>query len=497
MCFTEKLKNIPEIVVFKHLPTRRCPELDDVQSFEECSLHDKFVFTRNDSTSPRVVKSTDTTTPRVLINTQDRRAPLNILTQGSTNYQKWIRQKTRDDMDAILFPGNHETLSKNGHHRCVSASHLVSADSNENPSPTMRRMMYYARKYASKDRDDNRSHVNIDEVVDDEGYGSKTPSEEKDLLKMNDSTSTCFVSSWGGTNVMNGRYADSMVGSSANTIGRFSYTHQAAPSKTMVYGDSEDENSPAEPTEPPRDFIIHNYGPRPPRVKSGVINRKRPDSSHASRAQSPYDNYRNLDDLKPMTMILRKISIQDSQDENKPNPPEEEPEAMYDLQTSVAKMYIGAHEQSDRANYPMACTSPEFKFSQFPRPKSRGVTRVRIDSAQKPKIALDTSKSLSIGKDILRRSHIPLFDFSRAQSSVCLPIGDLIPAAEKSIQNKSSSAHVVATEPPTKKPAEVTSRISIMDDPSLDVYSTKKSIVSNDTNNRNCGLNMSLRTVWS
>lgn len=138
--------------------------------------------------------------------------------------------------------------------------------------------------------------------------------------------------------------------------------------------------------------------------------------------------------MKP-AIVPRKITIQNAQ-EDETTPKGEQPAApiekktFYEPHKTIVKQNAFAQSQSDRPQYPVNCTSPEFKFAHLPqRPTSKKQQRDANPSSS-------TRKGLT---ESAKKRRTPNFELFRAHTSVCMPLGDLLPAVDRSLKKVSAS----------------------------------------------------------
>ncbi|XP_060077853.1 uncharacterized protein LOC132557374 [Ylistrum balloti] len=438
-----KLKHVPEHAAYKHLPKRRCTGFEDTDLFEKESLHEHFFKKIISEEKPPIDSSpsTNATLPDGTIRKKSARAP-RIRTAGSIRSNEADRPKTRDDLEVPYKESGYavQTLPRTevpfGFTRSVT-------DIGEERSPTMRRMLYYSRKYASKD----------DAIYDedeDEGYDSKTPSEEKEI-KLFD---TPLIINQCGTS--NGRYQQDFTRECRNgqRVAKFSYTHLTPRHVIAEHFDDDPRNGADQKT----------YGDTYRQSKQCIDEskensriRKKLERSHTIIGNKTDSSAVSED--RPSAIVLRKISIQNSEGEGTH-------ETVFDLQKQLHRSYTTLHEHStDREHYPVNISSPELKCPQH-RPQSRPSQKITIDS-----------NKLAPG-DVLRKTHAGIFDLQRSHTTVCMPIGELLPMADHfHIKSASSTTHAEPS-PSVANAAceqEDTPRLVNMDDASLDYYSINKS----------------------
>ncbi|XP_069126442.1 uncharacterized protein [Argopecten irradians] len=425
-----KLKHVPEHATYKHLPKRRCPGFEDTDSFEKESLHEHFF---RKSTSTEKQKVSFESSQNSIVAQLNGSAPqknarvVRIRTAGSVRSNDGERSK--DDFDVPYKESSYaiQTLPRTdvtfGLTRAVT-------DLGQERSPTMRRMLYYSRKYASKD------DSTFDEE-EDEGYGSKTPSEEKEI-KMFDTTFS--NNQWGAAT--NGRYQQDFAQDNRTgaRVAKFSYTHLA--SRPVAQGHFEDD---------PRNGV---YQTDTHRKNRNHIQESRT-SKNLERSNTVIVNRMESED-RPSTIVLRKISIQNAQGEGTR-------ETVFDLSKSLHRSHTTVHDPTpDRDNYPGNGSSPDGKCPQH-RPQQKASNKITIDSS---KLA---------PADVLRKTHAGIFDMQRSHTTVCMPIGELLPMADHfHIKSASSTYPEPSPSIPNSARDQETPKLVNMDDASLDYYSINK-----------------------
>ncbi|KAJ8306637.1 hypothetical protein KUTeg_017182 [Tegillarca granosa] len=323
----------------------------------------------------------------------------------------------KDDMDAFSSEGDNGDTDDGNLRRSKSVPVGENVEFQIAKNAKLRRLLKIARFYGSKENlleDDN-------EDICDEGYGSKTPSAED----KEDRRKPFNLLTWSITGQGLGNRENSTL-FYKQPVGKFSYTHQG--NKSQLYGDSEDDKDDRE-SMGDMSARIRYYQQRlreTPREKGDYEKLLERTYSSQGKSNESTPSY-NLD-IKPVTMVLRKITIQDSKESNKSNEPKEidglPKTYLFRTNTSFPMERIKEKTQySDRTQLQMGNTSPEFKFSNSSTVTSQAVAK---------KILRPSSKA-----DLFKRTHLPYFDFEQTNSS--MPIGDLLPAVDRSIFNKSIS----------------------------------------------------------
>ncbi|XP_033739004.1 uncharacterized protein LOC117326379 isoform X2 [Pecten maximus] len=434
-----KLKHVPEHATYRHLPKRRCNGFEDTDSFEKGSLHEHFFRKTACEGKPSSSIDSSQNTNISLLNgsaAKKNARAVRLRTAGSARSNEADRPKILDDFDVPYKESGYviQTLPKTdtsfGLTRAVT-------DLGEERSPTMRRMLYYSRKYASKD------DVTYDEE-EDEGYGSKTPSEEKEV-KLFDTP--IVVNQWGASN---GRYHQDFSHESKNgpRVAKFSYTHLT--SRSEPHGHFGDD---------PRNGVDPRVSDDSHRKRRQHIQETKGISKHLERSQTVIVNKTDtgaVSEDRPSAIILRKISIQNFQGEGAR-------ETVFDLQKSLHRSHTTVHDQiSDRETNPVNASSQELKCPQH-RPNSR------------QKLTIDSGK-VAPG-DVLRRTHVGIYDIQRSHTTVCMPIGELLPMADHFHTKSASSSTYPEPSPsiPNSARDQDTPKLANMDDASLDYYSINKS----------------------
>lgn len=321
--------------------------------------------------------------------------------------------KSRDDIDVLTRVVEKELESKNETvpKRSRSVPVPFIPDRSEQ-GPSFRRLLYYARKYGSKDGP-------VEE--EDEGYGSKTPSaEDKDVTSLFEGFS---AQSFREASLDNNGHMEK-----GKKFAKFLYTHQI-PRATSLFEESEDERTNRFGRQ-----SLKYYKTGYVEEKESLFVRRMLTRSHTSVGQYESSSFHNIEDMKP-AIVPRKITIQNAQ-EDETTPRGEQPAAplekktFYEPHKTVVKQNAFAQSQSDRPQYPVNCTSPEFKFAHLPqRPTSKKQQRDANPSS-------NTRKGLT---ESAKKRRTPSFELFRAHTSVCMPLGDLLPAVDRSLKKVSAS----------------------------------------------------------
>ncbi|OWF54371.1 uncharacterized protein LOC110445205 isoform X2 [Mizuhopecten yessoensis] len=437
-----KLKNVPEHATYKHLPKRRCSGFEDTDSFEKESLHEHFFRRKPDIEDSNTSINSSPNTVTQLPNGPARKRSthaVRVRTAGSVRPSDEERSKTRDDLGVPYKESGCaiQTLPRTG--LPFGLTRAVT-DLGEERSPTMRRMLYYSRKYASKDDD-------IHDEEEDEGYDSKTPSEEKEIKLFE----TPLIINQ--CSPANGRYHQDFARASKNgqRVAKFSYTHLS--SRPVGYGPFDDD--PRNGADPRTSGETHKKSKQYlEESKENIRNSRKLERSHTVMVDKN-DTITASED-RPSTIILRKISIQNSHGEGTH-------ETVFDLQKSFHRSQTTINEHtSDMENYPVNVSSSELTCPQH-RPYSRTSQKITIDSSK-----------LATG-DVLRKTHAGIFDLQRSHTTVCMPIGELLPMADHFHTKSTLSAYPeLPTTPSSARDPEDNSKLANMDDASLDYYSIHK-----------------------
>lgn len=409
----KKSKSPAEDLTNKHVPNYRCSALEEPTEFERNSLHRRlFVkeITATEQAPIRPIKRSKTTISVSSVRTNQSTVLQKVVDVSEENYQE---TKSRDDIDVLTRVVQKELDSKNENvpkrSRSVPVPYIPDR-SEQNPS--FRRLLYYARKYGSKDEP-------VEE--EDEGYGSKTPSaEDKDVTSLFEGFS---AQGFRESSVDNNGNAEK-----GKKFAKFLYTHQI-PRATSLFEESEDEraNRFGRPS-------LKYYKTGYVEEKDNLFVRRMLTRSHTSVGQYESSSFHNIEDMKP-AIVPRKITIQNAQEDDT-TPRGEQPTAaiekktFYEPHKTIVKQNAFAQSQSDRPQYPVNCTSPEFKFAHLTqRPTSKKQQRDSNPSSSMRKGLTDSAKK--------RRT--PNFELFRAHTSVCMPLGDLLPAVDRSLKRVSAS----------------------------------------------------------
>ena len=501
LCVSRKKNNIHNIFItdskksrlteedlkFRHIPKRRCPTLDDEHDFEKRSLHRTLHIREKEELNKPKRSKTTLTFGYTTANTNTTKYPTPAVTPSAApaatvipttttkpftfrtellrenrrqqelhkkRIASILRSKSQDDMRLFLQSDeqNHtkllQTCFPSKRTRSVPITNSIDASEiqNNQKTPSFRRMVYYARKYDTPD--DVIHNEEEEEVVEDEGYGSKTPSnDEKDITNLFSEALNIEGSSYSQngsvkSNPKNGKLA------------KFSYTHQVA--KSQLYEESEDDRSTRVDTSR-SDSSIKYYKTGYVDTRDGefvkrMLNRAYSTVGTEFESTSIY----RLEGVKP-PVSMRRISIQDSANDpcaayathSRNGATGYEKTEMYDHQKTVVRHSMYA--QSDRTQYPVFCATPELKFNTSPSPQSRPSskasvrgTNVKPGSAKRvpsgsPRVTQSKSNSIAKPHESVRRTKSNCSELYRSHTNVCMPIGDLLPAVDKSINNKYKS----------------------------------------------------------
>ncbi|XP_061197793.1 uncharacterized protein LOC133205905 isoform X2 [Saccostrea echinata] len=407
----KKSKISTEDLAYRHVPNYRCSALENSTEFERHSLHARLFIKEKSVSEQTTVKPIKRSKTTLTLTNVRSTQPLQQKI-GEVPEESFQETKAKDDIDVLTRIVEKEVGRKDENilKRSKSVPVHYMPERPEN-APSFRRLLYYARKYGSND----------DGVLDeeDEGYGSKTPSaEDKDVTSLFDGFS-------------GRRFLENSLDSNGNgerKFAKFSYTHQI-PKATSLFEESEDEKTRKNSE---RDIRCYKTGYIEERDKSTV--RKLLNRSHTSIGHYESSTFCAIEDLKP-AIVLRKITIQNAQEDNassceQPNV-QTEKKTFYEPHKTIVRQNSFAQSQSDRAQYPVYCTSPEFKFSHLPqqRPSSKKQPRERNPSANGKKSKMESA----------RKPRTPNLDLYRAHTSVCMPIGDLLPAVDRSLRKGNAS----------------------------------------------------------
>ena len=417
-CFPEvkKKSKLPaEDLTHRHFPNYRCPGLEEPAEFERNSLSrrlfvkEKAVVSEQQAIRP--IKRSKTTLTPSTVQTKQVGVPQKNGDGSTDNHQE---TKSKDDIDVLNRVVKNQLDKKNEgvpkRSRSVPVPYIPERPEH---APSFRRLLFYARKYGSKE----------DQILDeeDEGYGSKTPSaEDKDV--------TSLFEDFSGQGFRETSTDNNGNTGSGKKFAKFLYTHQI-PKATSLFEESEDEraNKLGKQT-------IKYYNTGYVEEKDNLFVRKMLSRSQTCVGQFESSSLHNIEDLKP-AIIPRKITIQNAQDDST-TPRSEHSVAnsdkgtFYEPHKTIVRQNSFVQSQTDRAQYPVNCTSPEFKFSHLSqRPKSKKQPREANPSGNIRKGLVDSAKKLKT----------PGIELFRAHTSVCMPIGDLLPAVDRSMKKVSAS----------------------------------------------------------
>ncbi|CAC5410915.1 unnamed protein product [Mytilus coruscus] len=396
-----KLRITTEDFVFRHVPRHRCPGHHDAESFEKNSLHSNFLpLKRRKQNRNRSVSDYD-------------------------HKRRLLRSRSKDDMGIISksqsIPEDFVKLRPTKRCRSVSTDD-DSAWTNPGSTSKLKRLLKCAKLYQSIE------NGVYDE--EDEGYGSKSSSADEKLSR--DRQFTCRnketdLSGWEMPYL--DLDSDFRSFNSARKPAKFSYTHQST-LKSQLYGDSEDEG-------------VKDLDTDRTDISSGLIKYYRtgyqdgtPDYITKLLERTYSHSHRDISDmvkireLRSTRLTVRTISIQDAKEGK--NPPEQNKTATnnqneyYDQQKTLVRS--NSSLQTDRTQYPLYCTSPELKFNTS---SQRPVSKKNVRSIRE-----EHSQRLA-QSELLNKTRFPYLDFYRAHTSVNLPLGELLPAVDRSLKNKS------------------------------------------------------------
>ncbi|XP_048760273.1 uncharacterized protein LOC125669637 isoform X4 [Ostrea edulis] len=420
----KKSKLPTEDLVFRHVPNYRCPTLEDPTEFERSSIHKRICAREKPASEQPTVRPIRRSKTTLTLTSVRSNTEKSLQKVGEDSEEGYKKSKSKDDMDALTRAVSKEMDKRDEgvpkRSRSVPVPYMPERPEN---APSFRRLLYYARKYGSKD----------DAILDeeDEGYGSKTPSaEDKDVTSLYDDFT--------GRGFQESSYDHNGNTDRVKKLAKFSYTHQL-PKTTSLYEESEDEK------------VIRSGERNMKYYKTGYVEekdnsfvRKMLHRSHSSIGQYETSSFHGTEDIKP-AIVLRKITIQNAQEENKPSREQSakqaEKKTFYEPHKTIVRQ--NSFVQNDRAQYPVYCTSPEFKFAHLPqRPSSKKQQREINPSASARKNMIESA----------RRLRTPNLELYRAHTSVCMPIGDLLPAVDRSLRKGNSSkskqqAHVSQSMP--------------------------------------------------
>lgn len=262
------------------------------------------------------------------------------------------------------------------------------------------------------------SNPNDEEVFrktyeEDEGYASKTSSAEEQMSKAAGEYQLHVIGTRSGQ--MEG--TDAVLSNNLLMVNqkyaRFSYTHekyQSIPNTPRLLG-------------------------------AGILEPYKNNMGHTSRHNESGHlyNYRdrrevtlhNIQDIRPTSIVLKKISMQNSCSEADLESMEKIPEwnqaCAIDFKPTATPRKLKLDEASKREQYPIHNTSPELKFG----------VKTRISATKVPYKSVSDS-----GRKSLRRSDTYVHDVAPRgvpevdnQPTLALPLGELIPAMDRSIRN--------------------------------------------------------------
>lgn len=410
----KKSKSPAEDLTHKHVPNYRCSALEEPTEFERNSLHRRLFVketTATEQSQVRPIKRSKTTLSLTTVRTNQSTVLQKVVDVTEESYKETT--KSRDDIDVLTRVVEKELESKNETvpKRSRSVPVPFIPDRSEQ-GPSFRRLLYYARKYGSKDNP-------VEE--EDEGYGSKTPSaEDKDVTSLFEGFS---AQGFREASLDNNGHMEK-----GKKFAKFLYTHQS-PRATSLFEESEDERANRFGRQ-----SLKYYKTGYVEEKESLFVRRMLTRSHTSVGQYESSSFHNIEDMKP-AIVPRKITIQNAQ-EDETTPRGEQPAAplekktFYEPHKTVVKQNAFAQSQSDRPQYPVNCTSPEFKFAHLPqRPTSKKQQRDANPSSS-------TRKGLT---ESAKKRRTPSFELFRAHTSVCMPLGDLLPAVDRSLKKVSAS----------------------------------------------------------
>ncbi|XP_052102913.1 uncharacterized protein LOC127736406 isoform X2 [Mytilus californianus] len=411
-----KLRITTEDFVFRHIPRHRCPAHHDAETFEKNSLHSNFFATEKKETEQKPVK---------------KRNPSAVKSANSSSVSDYdhkrrlLRSRSKDDMGIISksqsIPEDFVKLRPTKRCRSVSTDD-DSAWTNPGSTSKLKRLLKCAKLYQSIE------NGVYDE--EDEGYGSKSSSADEKLSR--DRQFTCRnketdLSGWEMPYL--DLDSDFRSFNSARKPAKFSYTHQST-LKSQLYGDSEDEG-------------VKDLDTDRTDISSGLIKYYRtgyqdgtPDYITKLLERTYSHSHRDISDmvkireLRSTRLTVKTISIQDAKEGK--NPPEQNKTAtnnqkeFYDQQKTLVRS--NSSLQTDRTQYPLYCTSPELKFNTS---SQRPVSKKNVRSIRE-----EHSQRLA-QSELLNKTRFPYLDFYRAHTSVNLPLGELLPAVDRSLKNKS------------------------------------------------------------
>lgn len=412
-----KLKITTEDSVFRHVPKRRCPGIQDADGFEKDSLHSHFFISNEKAQEQKSTKKRRNSALKPIIRNDN-----DLSTIDQT--RRLLRSRSKDDM-GVIIPTKKIDDYLDKYAPPKRSKSVLSADDNTwkipGNSSQLKRLLKCAKLYHSKDNvicDDD------DDKYDDEGYGSKTSSADDKLNR----------GEFGGWDVPFLDIDHEFKGfGQARKPAKFSYTHQS--SKTQLYGDSEDEGLKDIDTERTEDslstikYYKTGYQDNTPDYITRLLDR----TYSQMGSNCDHSDLLKIREIRSTRLTLRKICIQDAKEVKSAH---SEPinssiacknqKEFYDQQKTLVRSTSSL--QTDRTQYPLYCTSPELKFTPNPQ---RPVSKQNVRSIRE-----EHSQRLA-QTELLNRTRFPYLDFYRAHSSVNLPLSDLLPAVDRSMNNKS------------------------------------------------------------
>lgn len=413
-----KLRITTEDFVFRHVPRSRCSGHYDAETFEKHSLHSNFFVTEKKETEQKLIKNR---------NQSAVKSAHSSSVSDNDHKRRLLRSRSKDDMGIISksqsIPEDFEKLRPTKRCRSVSTED-DSAWTNPGNTSKLKRLLKCAKLYQSID------NGVYDE--EDEGYGSKSSSADEKLNR--DRKFTCRnqetdLSGWAMPYL--DLDSDFKSFNSARKPTKFSYTHQST-LRSQLYGDSEDEGVKDLDTDR-TDILSGPFKYYKTGYQDGTSDNI---TKLLERTYSQMGSQRDIADmvkireLRSTRLTVRTISIQDAKEGK--NQIEQNKTAInnqkefYDQQKTLVRS--NSSLQTDRTQYPLYCTSPELKFNTS---SQRPVSKKNVRSIRE-----EHSQRLA-QTELLNKTRFPYLDFYRAHTSVNLPLGELLPAVDRSLKNKS------------------------------------------------------------